>query len=76
MHEPMQIAMRLNYFGTGSKHQVKGIAQDNLGTRGLDFFRRHGLDRAISTDWHEGRCLYRAPAGGQLTSAGQSVGLD
>ena len=28
----MQVAMRLHHLGTRAQHQVKGIAQNNLGT--------------------------------------------
>ena len=40
---------------TGPEQQVKGIAQDNLGTDALEFLRRNRLDRAVRADRHEGR---------------------
>jgi len=36
-----------------------GVAQDDAGVHGLQFFRRHGLDRRLRADGHECRCFKR-----------------
>jgi len=57
VHEIMQVAMLADNLCAGPQHQVKGIAQYDLGTDVGQFFRCHSFDCAIGADRHEGRCF-------------------
>ena len=63
VHEFVQAAQRRHPLGAGPQHEMIGIAQQDLGPRGGDGFRQHGLDRARRAHGHEGRRLHRAMGG-------------
>ena len=59
VHEFVQPAVLADDRRAGPQHQVEGIAEDDLGTVGGNLFGRDALDRAVGSDGHECRCLYR-----------------
>jgi len=50
----MQIPMLADDLRAGPQHQMKSVAQDDLGPRIPQFLRGHGLDRTVGTHGHEG----------------------
>ena len=73
MREIMQIAMRPNHLHSRAQPQMKGIAQNDLRPHRLQFFRRHGLDRAISAYRHKCRGINYTARKHQLPSASQAI---
>ena len=55
LHKIMQVTVFLYHCRAGTQHQMKGIAEDNISTDGLDITRQHALDRAISANRHKSR---------------------
>ena len=55
---------------------MEGIAQHDLRTELLQFFRVHGLDAAIGTHRHEGGSLDLAMDKGEAAAACRSVGVE
>jgi len=56
----MQTAMSRNDLRTGAQHQMKSIAQNDVGSGSADLFWCHGFDAAIRADRHKGGCFYGA----------------
>ena len=73
VHEAMQVAMPADDVGAGPQHQVEGVAEDDLGAQVFQLLRRHGLDRAVGADRHEGRGLHRAAGETQPAAARRAV---
>ncbi len=53
VHEFVQSAVLANDLCTRPQHQVKCIAEDDLGAVGGNFLRRDALDGAVGADRHE-----------------------
>ncbi len=47
--------------GTGPQHEMKRVAEDDVGAVCGDLLGGDALDRAVGTDRHERRNPYRAP---------------
>jgi hypothetical protein len=76
VHETMQAAELGDHLMPGPQHQVEGVAQNNLGAETLEFFGGHGLDRAIGTHRHEGRCFDAAVPRLHPTAPCRAVGRE
>ena len=74
LHEIVQVAVLLDHLGARTQPQVKGVTQDHFRAGGDDVTRQHALDRAVSTDRHEGRGLDGATREGQTTTTGLAIG--
>ena len=60
MHELVQAAMFADDIHARAEHQMKRIAENNLGSARRHFFRRDAFDRAVGAYWHERGRLYIA----------------
>ena len=60
MHEVVEITMGTNDLGTGTQHEMEGIAENDLRPHVAQFLRCHGLDRAVGPHRHKGRRLHHA----------------
>jgi len=49
----MQAAVLADDLGAGPQHEVKRVAEQDLGARAGHVLGTHGLDRAIGADGHE-----------------------
>ena len=73
----MQPAQPLHALCRGSQHQVIGVAQQDIGSRGRHLFHRQRLHRPGGTHRHEGRGADIAARGGQHPRARLAVsGVD
>ena len=73
VHEAVQPPQVPDGLGAGAQHQVKGIAQDDLGTEPLQLLRGHGLDGPVGPHRHEGRRLHLPAGKGQAPAPGRAV---
>jgi hypothetical protein len=53
----VQVAVGFHHFCTGAQHQMKGVAQDDLGAGGFDIPWQHTFYRAIGAHGHKSRSL-------------------
>ena len=53
VHELVQAAVFANYLCARSKHQVKRIAENDIGAIARHLFGRHTSDRPVGTNRHE-----------------------
>ena len=60
VHEAVQPAVRAHDLVARPQHQVKGVAEHDVGAEALELFGRHRLDRAVGAHGHEGRRLDHA----------------
>jgi hypothetical protein len=64
----MQTTVLPNDFGARPQHQVKRVAENDVGPALRHLFRRHALDRPVGTNGHERRRLHHATAEVQLAT--------
>ena len=57
VHEAVQPAMRAQDFVARPQHEMKGVAEHDLGAEALELLGRHRLDGAVGAHRHEGRRL-------------------
>src|SRR5271166_6590242 len=55
-HEAMQAAQSRDALGSRAEHEMIGVAEYDIRTRGYDVVDEYGFDRRGSTDRHEGGC--------------------
>ncbi len=53
--KPCRPAVRAQDFLARPQHQVKGVAEHDVGAQPFEFLRRHGLHGAVGADRHERR---------------------
>ena len=59
--EVVEVTMNINRLGAGAQHQVKSIAEENVGSRSTYLLGGQPLNRAVGPDRHKRR-------GGNLTA--------
>jgi hypothetical protein len=72
-HEGVEAAQPGDALGTGAEHEVVGVAQHDLGTRGGQHVDGQRLDGGSRADGHEGGGLDRAEGGREAAAAGGTV---
>ncbi len=72
----MQAAERGDPFRAGAKHQVVGVAEQNVSTGGADRFRGEPFDGGLRPDRHEGRRANAAVRRDELAATRNAVGRD
>ncbi len=73
-NEPMQPAEFTNDIQARSQEQVKGVAQDDLGTYLDEVARGHGLHRAVGAHGHKRGGFHRSAVEGKAAAARCAVG--
>ncbi len=76
VHETMQAASFADEVRARAHPKMVGVGQDQAGTDGFKFFRRHALDRSLGAHRHEGRCLQRSVGRVQETGTGAALAAD
>ena len=74
LREIMQITVCLDDLGAGTQPQMKGVAENNFRTDGVNISRQHALDRAIGAHRHKGRGLHRTAIKREFTATRFAVG--
>ena len=73
IHELVQAAMLSDDRGAWPQHQVKSIAEDDLGTVTRDLFRCDTLDCPVRTDRHECGRLHGTASKGQRAASSCTI---
>ena len=74
-HKIMQVTHSLDDLCAGAQHQVKGIAEHNLGAGKLHLFRGHRLDGAVGPYRHERRGIDISPCKRQTATTGIAINM-
>ena len=73
-HESMQPAKLRDALGAGPKHQMIGVAKEDVGARLVHLLGTHGLDRRRGPDRHECRAPHFTALHGDRSRARGAVG--
>ena len=73
-HEPVQSAKPPDELVAGTKVEVVGIAENDLGAQFLEQRLRNRFDGRLRTNWHEDGCLYGRMGKDHCAATGGSGG--
>ena len=74
VHKTMQATMQVNDVGTGAQHQVKGVAETDVGAEAFELFRRHSLHSSVGPHRHKRRRFDHAVGKSEATEARGAIG--